>query len=78
MGDVERYQPGIRALRYFIGFGAGRGRFASKWVVKDPTGSELGTCRVDGSITMGVFGGSYDDVLEKAGDRLAEFLLSRD
>ena len=78
LGDVELYQPGNRALRYFIGFGAGRGRLASKWVVNDATGSELGACQVDGSIVMGVFGGSYDDVLEKMGDRLTEFLLNRD
>jgi hypothetical protein len=78
LGDVELYQPGSRALRYFIGFGAGRGKFESKWIVNDSSGSELGACQIDGSITMGVFGGSYDDVLEKVGDRLAEFLLDKD
>jgi hypothetical protein len=78
LGDLELYQPGNRALRYFIGFGAGRGRFASNWVVNDPDGTEVGSCRVEGSIVMGVFGGSYDDVLEKVGERLTEFLLIRD
>jgi len=78
LGDIELYQPGNRALRYFIGFGAGRGRFESNWVVKDPAGTEIGSCRVEGGIVMGVFGGSYDGVLEKVGDRLAEFLLIRD
>jgi hypothetical protein len=78
VGDLEHYDPGNRALRYWVGFGAGRGRFSSRWIVRDPIGSELGTCRVDGSISGGSFGGSYDEVLEKAGDRLADFLLNRD
>jgi hypothetical protein len=73
-GEIETFQPGNRALRYIIGFGAGRGRFASTWVVSDPTGATVGECRVDGGIVMGVFGGSFDDVQEKVGERLAEFL----
>jgi len=74
-GEIQRYSPGNRALRYFFGFvGAGRGSFQSTWRVVDSTGQEVGSCRVDGSIVMGAFGGSYDDVLEKVGERLGEFL----
>jgi hypothetical protein len=42
--------------------------------VLDQTGDVLGACRIRGSIAMGIFGGNFDDVLEKSGDRLAEFL----
>ena len=73
-GQVVEYRPGNRALRYFIGFGAGKGRFGSNWRVVDGSGEEVGSCRIDGSIVMGGFGGSYDDVLEKVGQRLGEFL----
>ena len=73
-GSVERYQPGIRALRYLVGFGAGRGRFESTWRVSDESGETIGQCEIEGGIAMGVFGGSFDSVLEKVGKELAEFL----
>ena len=75
-GEIQRFNPGNRALRYFIGYGAGRGSFDSTWRVLDGTGQQVGACRVEGSIVMGVFGGSYDDVLEKVGARLGDFLLA--
>jgi len=74
-GEIQRFNPGSRPLRYFIGFGAGRGSFDSTWRVLDDGGGQLGACRVQGSVVMGVFGGSFDDVLEKAGARLGECLL---
>ena len=69
-GVIERYNPGIRALRYFVGFGAGRATFASSWRVMDSAGGVIGECRVTGSVTMGSFGGSYDEVLDKVGSQL--------
>lgn len=73
-GEVHVYKPGNRALRYLVGMGAGAGSFGSTWRVVDDSGQEVGSCRVEGSIVMGVFGGSYDDVLEKVGERLGEFV----
>jgi hypothetical protein len=74
---VTKYNRGSRALRYFIGFGAGRGTLDSNWDVVDTKGDVLGACRIRGNITIGIFGGNYDDVLEKSGDRLAEFLSGK-
>jgi hypothetical protein len=76
-GTVTRYNRGSRALRYFIGFGAGRGTLDSNWDVIDAKGDVLGQCRIKGNITIGIFGGNYDDVLEKSADRLAEFLKGK-
>ena len=73
-GMITRYDPGNRALRYFVGMGAGRGHFSSEWIVNDPSGNPVGACRVDGSIGIGVFGGSYDEVLDRVGNELAEYL----
>ena len=74
-GKIERYSPGNKTLRWFFGlFGAGRGSFESTWRVVDSAGQELGSCRVDGSIQMGAFGGNFDGALKKAGERLGEFL----
>ena len=74
-GDVSKYSPGIRALRYWIGFGAGRGSMDSTWTVRDESDDPVGICRIVGSVAMGVFGANWNDVLEKVGDRLATCLL---
>ncbi len=73
-GDVPKFRPGIRPLRYFIGFGAGRGSIESTWEVRDASDRSIGICKIVGSITMGVFGGNFNDVLEKVGERLTECL----
>ncbi len=70
----ETFDPGSRALRYGIGFGAGTGELNSVWEVMTQTGEVIGACRIDGSISVGVFGGSFDEVLDKSADRLQEFL----
>lgn len=75
-GTVDRYERGSRALRYFIGFGAGAGKFDSSWQVKDASGNEIGQCRIDGSVSFGAFGGNYEDVLDRVGSRLAGCLLN--
>jgi len=74
-GSITTYDPGNRALRWVIGFGAGSAHFDSTWSVKDPAGAPAGECRVVGSLYMGGFGGSYDSVLEKVGERLRECLV---
>ncbi len=73
-GEVAKFRPGVRALRYFIGFGAGRGSIDTTWEVRDESDRAIGICQIVGSITMGVFGGNFNDVLEKVGDRLGECL----
>jgi hypothetical protein len=73
-GDIVKYRPGNRALRYIIGFGAGRGSLDSTWMVRDGSGESVGACRIVGSIAMGIFGGNWDAVLKKVGDRLATCL----
>jgi hypothetical protein len=76
-GTIDGYDRGNRALRYFISFGAGKGTFASTWLVKDTAGQQTGQCKIDGSISFGGFGGSYEDVLTWVGERLAQCLLGQ-
>lgn len=72
--DIAKYRPGNRALRYMIGFGAGRGSLDTTWTVRDDSSEPIGICQIVGSITMGVFGGNWNSVLEKVGDRLGQCL----
>ena len=72
--ELTEYDPGSRALRYWIGLGAGRGSLDTTWTVRDESSEPIGVCQIIGSITMGVFGGNWDDVLVKVGDLLAQCL----
>jgi hypothetical protein len=73
-GELTEYDPGSRALRYWIGFGAGRGSLDTTWTVRDDESKAIGVCQIVGSITMGTFGGNWDDVLIKVGKLLAQCL----
>jgi len=73
VGEINEYDKGSRALRYFIGFGAGSGHMKSAWKVVDPTGEELGSCNIDGSISAGVFGGSFYGVHDEVAKAFIQF-----
>jgi len=59
-------QYGNRALRWAVGFGAGKGGVDSSLVVKDPeTGAVKYKAQANSELTMGGAGGDIGDVLEK-------------
>lgn len=74
LGNVTRYEPGLRPLRFVSRYGFGTGTLASTWLVLDPQSSTIARCRIEGSVSMGTFGGSFQDVQEDAGKALARFL----
>ncbi|MDT4289586.1 DUF4410 domain-containing protein [Methylomonas sp. MO1] len=73
VGQIQQYDKGSKALRYFVGFGAGTGKMKTAWKVSDQTGGEIGSCNIDGSISMGVFGGDFYNVHEKAAEAFSQF-----
>jgi len=74
VGRIERFDPGLRALRFVSRYGFGTGVLDSLWIVEAPNSSALARCRIEGSVSMGTFGGSFDDVQEETGKALARFL----
>ncbi len=74
VGTVETWDPGIRALRMVSRYGFGTGGLDTVWDVQDAFGSSMATCRIDGSVSTGTFGGSFADVQQEAGEALARFL----
>ena len=66
--------PGLRALRFVSRYGFGTGGLETVWDVKDARSTTLARCRIDGSVSMGTFGGSFEDVEEETGKALARFL----
>lgn len=74
VGSVVRHDPGIRALRFVSRYGLGTGGLETVWDVKDARSTTIARCRIDGSVSMGTFGGSFEDVEEETGKALARFL----
>jgi hypothetical protein len=68
---------GNRALRYFVGFGAGSGVMAITATVSDAKGHPLGSRELKGVQTIGVFGGSFDSAIEMAADETADFAAEK-
>lgn len=65
-------EPGSRAARYFVGFGAGSGLIAAK---VDVAGH--GSFRMNGKITGGAWGGNFVGVMEELGESIADHLAKR-
>ena len=72
-GTITKFSPGNQFLRYLLP-GLGRGSFESTWHVRNASGEKTGECEIKGSITMGVFGGDFDEVLKHVGEELARCL----
>jgi hypothetical protein len=57
---------GNRALRYFVGFGAGAGRIVVKIELRDRSGVTHCATSSEADLSMGAFGGSMTEVARKA------------
>jgi hypothetical protein len=75
IGVIVTYDPGERWKRAVIGYGYGTGTFRSRWRVVSAAGAVVGECAIEGRVTGGAFGGSYDEVIEKVGVDLRDCLL---
>jgi uncharacterized protein DUF4410 len=71
--QFKALDEGNRALRYFVGFGAGKGKIAVQARFFDERGRELATVQSEGTIAMGAFGGSYDTALSECADAIAKY-----
>ena len=65
-GAIIEYEPGSRALRYFVGFGAGKA-FATVQLraIDKATKEEIFRGNIAAEQSMGIFGGSFDEVIQK-------------
>jgi len=84
-GEITRLAPGSRALRYIVGFGAGRSKAQSEMRFVDAQTSKVLMVTADRSVAAyGIFGGDSRDHLRESFDdmarNLAKFLvrLSKD
>jgi hypothetical protein len=65
-GTIIEYETGSRALRYLVGFGAGKA-FATVQLkaIDKATKEEIFRGNIAAEQSMGVFGGSFDEVIQK-------------
>lgn len=72
-GVITRYDPGSRAKRYFVGFGAGRTRIYCLFRLVDKATDEVLLERMEnGSISGGLFGGSGSGATKELGQDIAK------
>lgn len=71
--DVD-VQYGSRAMRYWVGFGAGKGSVHSTLVIDDGAKSERYRSGVDSDLDMGAFGGDIGQVMHANLDELMNAL----
>ncbi len=71
--QLAAYDEGSRALRYLVGFGAGRGKIVVRARFVDSKNREVAAIQSEGSITMGAFGGSYEAALSECAEAIANY-----
>jgi hypothetical protein len=69
--QITKCDRGSRALRYLVGFGAGRAEMLVEAVVVDAKGKVIGSGIADGDQTMGVMGGSFASAVEETAENTA-------
>lgn len=69
--ELTEYVEGNRALRYFVGFGAGRGKSMTLVKLVDTnTKQQIADFKVEGGLTMGAFGGDPQGMLNETGETI--------
>jgi hypothetical protein len=70
-----QFDEGNRALRYVIGFGAGKGTMTAEVTFLDKNQTELGKISVQGEIIMGILGGDFDAAISAAAKKVADYTI---
>lgn len=64
-GTVISFDEGSRAMRYFVGFGAGKAYCTIRSIFTNKeTGNKVLETNFDGELSMGVFGGSAEEAVD--------------
>jgi hypothetical protein len=71
-----QFDEGDRALRYLIGFGAGKGKMTAEVIFLDTTQKELAKITVEGEISMGFLGGDFDMAISTAARKVADYAIA--
>ena len=74
-GTITRYEEGSRAMRYWIGLGAGKAQCTIRVIFIDKeSGEELSRTNFEGTLVMGVFGGDSDEAVDGVIDAFIDYM----
>jgi hypothetical protein len=72
-GVITEYDKGSQATRYMVGFGAGKTRAYCQFRLVDKATGEVLLERIEnGSVSMGLFGGSSSGAMKELGEDIAK------
>jgi hypothetical protein len=72
-GVITEYEPGNQTTRYMVGFGAGKTRAYCLFRITDKATGEVLLERMEnGSVSMGLFGGSSSGAMKELGEDIAK------
>lgn len=70
------YDQGSRALRYFVGFGAGKAQAVVKaHLINKSDGKEIASLTTDSTLSMGVFGGDAKATLDNSAKDITKKII---
>lgn len=70
-----QFDEGSRALRYIVGFGAGKGKMTAEVTFHDKDQKEIAKITVEGEISMGFLGGDFDQAISAAAKKVADYTI---
>lgn len=71
---ISSYDEGNRALRYFVGFGAGAANSLIKVDLFNHNKENVGSFEIKASLRMGGFGGNAKDILNKSAKVIVKYI----
>jgi len=73
--ELFMFNPGNRALRYFVGFGAGKGKIGYHVKLFDgETGDLAANFDAYGALVMGVFGGDIGNAMDECAEAIIRYI----
>jgi hypothetical protein len=76
-GRITGFNEGSKALRYFVGFGAGKGEIIVETTFADEAGAKVAAGSARGTVSGGWFGGSTRDASRRVARAIVDYLESR-
>lgn len=70
---ILSFKEGNRALRYFVGFGAGSAKTLIETKYYDKSDNLLGKLKTKSSLSMGIFGGDSNEILNLVAEKIVNF-----
>ena len=76
--DIQLFDEGNRALRYIVGFGAGKAETSILTTIRNKSGKEIGNIKTNADLKIGFFGGNAENIIKNAAIDVANEIWKSD